>query len=272
MRDGNMRCYKSLRMLIGGTLGILILVLIFINLDVFSHLFSRSQQAAVPRTRAISFTSQAEASNNGAEVKNPDSSEALQGQQVQEVAHYTPSGWNLVSIRGIGTLQSDLQIARSGRASALISAGPTQKPYEFTAIGQQCAARGFAGRRIAFAAFLRTEGAFAGGNLWTRADNRDGFSVALDNRGNCRVRATTDWTDCRVVIDIPDSAASITYGAMLYGAGSLWIDDASIEVLDENVPVTSRARETGVGAIQHNSNDLLDEPVNLGFEDMTIRN
>lgn len=111
-----------------------------------------------------------------------------------------------------------------------------------------------------------------GGGLWVRVDDKSGFAVALDNRGSCHVASTTDWTNCNVIIDVPTNAGSITYGALLFGAGNLWIDDAHLRIADEGSPVTYPTDPAELGTIQHDVTSPLPAPANLDFEDTTKSN
>jgi hypothetical protein len=216
-------------------------------------------------------------SSRRADASHLDGGIALREQPAAETTSrsgelVTPVAWAIVSLYGKGTLRSDFEIAHGGLASALIQADPPVDPTTFTAIGQQRMADSFAGKRLKFSAFLKTKGALAGGYLWVRADDNSGLAVALDNRGSCHIAPTTDWTDCDVIIDIPSNAGSVTYGALLYGAGYLWIDDAQIEITDEGARLTGPTSPAGLGTTQHDVTNPLRAPTNLDFEDTMTSN
>ena len=74
--------------------------------------------------------------------------------------------------------------------------------------------------------------------------------IALDNMYNRFVAGNTDFTMYDIVLDIPDSASSICIGARLNGAGQIWFEGLKVEVVGNDVPVTSSD---------------LKEPTNLDF-------
>ena len=87
----------------------------------------------------------------------------------------------------------------------------------------------------------------------------------LVNRG---VTGDTDWTTHHVVLDIPDEAKVISYGVFLEGPGKVWIDDARIEVVTEEMPTTAIRRQY-LDRIPHHPIDLTTLPRiprNLDFD------
>ena len=51
---------------------------------------------------------------------------------------------------------------------------------------------------------------------------------------------TTGWKKYEIVLDVPQQATNLAYGALLDGTGEIWISDLSFETVDRNVPVTVR--------------------------------
>jgi hypothetical protein len=41
-----------------------------------------------------------------------------------------------------------------------------------------------------------------------------------------------------VVLDVPDAATGIAFGALLSGDGTLWVDDLTFEVVGKDIPTT----------------------------------
>ncbi len=66
------------------------------------------------------------------------------------------------------------------------------------------------------------------------------------------VYGTTDWQKYEIVLDVPADSRTIMFGAHLEGRGEIWIDDAQLEVVGNDVPVTTFP--------------ALDTASNLGFE------
>ena len=73
-----------------------------------------------------------------------------------------------------------------------------------------------------------------------------------------RVMGTTDWSRHAVVLDVPEAAVRLAFGALLHGTGQVWADDLTLEVVDpKEVTVTSK----GVEPITH-----AERASNLDFE------
>ena len=69
---------------------------------------------------------------------------------------------------------------------------------------------------------------------------------------------TTDWSRHAVVLDVPEAAVRLAFGALLHGTGQVWADDLTLEVVDpKEVTVTSK----GVEPITH-----AERASNLDFE------
>ena len=92
-------------------------------------------------------------------------------------------------------------------------------------------------------------------SIFVRVDDAKGNAVALDNmwfnyvgdtkdpyRLNRSLSGDNEWTTERVILDIPLEAATVSYGATLEGAGKVWIDNAHLEVVGSDTPVTAIVR------------------------------
>ena len=89
---------------------------------------------------------------------------------------------------------------------------------------QTLSAGAFAGRRLEFSAFLKTESAILGVKVWLIAVDSRGTIVA--ENGTDWLRGTLDWHPQTVVADIPAEAVAITLAFRVLGRGTLWVDRA----------------------------------------------
>lgn len=171
-----------------------------------------------------------------------------------------PDGWRITrqtdrTVYRIGVvpeMPGTAQIAcRFGRAD-----GIALEPDSFGAMMQSISSASYRGRKLALAAMIRTDDADAA-SLWMRVDQSLGqvlrFDNMLDRAGDGALRGTNDWTARRIVLDIPDNAASIHYGLLLNGYGRMWVKDLTLDEAEGDWPVTA-----GGGK-------LLSGPRNLGF-------
>jgi hypothetical protein len=67
---------------------------------------------------------------------------------------------------------------------------------------------------------------------------------------NRSIRGTTDWQRYAVVLDVAADANHLSYGLLMAdGAGTAWLDDAAVEIVDRSVPSTTMtAPGTGTAA------------------------
>jgi len=137
----------------------------------------------------------------------------------------------------------------------------------YGALVQSVVSTSFRQRRVTFSAYLRTEDAWAGAGLILHADDPDDFVVAYDgmeHRG--LIRGSTEWTRYSVALYVPSTASRIVYGAILNGAGHVWMDAAELDIGDSNAeavgPGNRRWRIDFSG-----TRDLLEAPANLDFEE-----
>ena len=149
-----------------------------------------------------------------------------------------PEGWKAAKVvRNDYEIAVDREVAHSGKASACIKS-KRSTPDEFGSFFQTIRADRFSGKRVRFSAYVRTQEAQPGAALWMRLDTQDGTTVGFDNMADRIIGGTTDWKEYQIVLDVPKAAQSIFFGLLLSGEGKAWIDDAQIQTVTKDVPVT----------------------------------
>jgi AraC-like DNA-binding protein len=129
---------------------------------------------------------------------------------------------------------------------------------DYCTVLQQFKAKNYIGKRIRFSAFIKSENVEGWGGLWMRINNTTASIIKIDNMQNRPIRGTNDWNYYAVVLDVPDTSAIINIGILLYGTGTLWINNTNFEIVDNSI------RTTDVDL----SCDLPDAPVNLSLEEV----
>lgn len=128
----------------------------------------------------------------------------------------------------------------------------------YASLMQSVLADNLTGRRVKLSATLRTEDADAA-SIWMRVDRAPGNMLRFDNmlhrKDDAALHGTQRWTECSVVLDVPQDAASVHYGLLLKGHGRAWARQFHLAPVGEDVATTA-----GVGR-------YLDRPSNLGFSD-----
>jgi hypothetical protein len=175
----------------------------------------------------------------------------------------------------------DGQVRTAGQSSATITS--LRNSSGVGALYQFAAADGLRGKRVEFSVDLRTAGVDRAANVFLRADDATGKAVAIDNMWmnydedrtkelilNRGVKGDTAWSTQHVVLDVPIEAVAVSYGVFLDGPGKVWIDNARIEVVSDEMLTTAPAPLPEHLAysrpIPIDRDTLSATPRNLGFE------
>jgi len=145
-----------------------------------------------------------------------------------------PEGW--VAIQHAGDESYDFALdsgqKRSGTQSMRIKRiGP--EPYG--TIAQILDGAPYAGKTVRLSAWIRTESIPDGRNTGAAlvlAAMRGGSFLAHDFMTRSRVRGTTDWQRYSIELKLPPATTRLELGAMLEGAGTLWVDDFEMETVE----------------------------------------
>jgi hypothetical protein len=117
----------------------------------------------------------------------------------------------------------------------------------------------FVGKRLRMSGYIRTADVAGWSGFWLRIDGaKAGDPYVFDNMSNRKIKGTTDWKLCEIIVDVPKKATNIAYGALLSGGGQLWFDNLTFEIVDESVPATIPYPK---------ENAPQNQPTNLSFED-----
>jgi hypothetical protein len=125
----------------------------------------------------------------------------------------------------------------------------------FGTLMQFISAHNYLGQRVRFRAMVRSQDVRDWAGLWMRVD-KGTQAVAFDNMQSHPIKGTNDWKLYEVVLDVPTDATSLSFGALVAGAGEVRMNHVSIEVVTSEVPTTARVSE---------GNHLSLTPVNLDF-------
>jgi hypothetical protein len=147
-------------------------------------------------------------------------------------------GW-LISGTNAGNFRvvHDREVKQAGAASARVECLVPNKAG-FGVVMQTIAADSYRGKRVRFSAAVRTRDAAGWVGLWMRVDRPNERSSSFDNMEDRPITGTTDWSRRTVVLDVAPDAADISFGLLLHGAGTAWLDSVTVELVDASVPVT----------------------------------
>lgn len=151
----------------------------------------------------------------------------------------------------------DRENVHQGKASGYLKSTMVQDIGEFATMMQQFKADRYLGKRLRLSSFIKTKGVQHFASLWMRVDSAADDVLQFDNMSNRPITGTTNWNHYAIVLDVPENSAVISFGVQLSGPGQVWMDHVVFEEVDESVPSTNLEMP----------GELLDEPVNLSFEE-----
>ncbi|QJD91283.1 transcriptional regulator [Duganella dendranthematis] len=108
----------------------------------------------------------------------------------------------------------------------------------FGMLGQTISAKSYQGKRVRFQAMIKTRDVTQWAGLLMsalRPDER--HASAFYNSQDKPIAGTNDWQLRSVTLDIPGDAATLNIGVIDGGRGQVWIDQLSLEVVGQDVPV-----------------------------------
>lgn len=178
-----------------------------------------------------------------------------------------PEGW---LIAGNQHECYDIGTDHTNRFDSLVS-GTIRSREEvengFATLMQMCSPVKYLGKRIRMSGYLRTSRLKEWSGLWLRVDVDSTF-VAFDNMHDGdidrSVKGDTDWKKYDIVVNVPENASRLAYGALLSGEGQIWFDRITFEEVDNTVPLTGITRENSFGMPAKSYGGM--QPFNLSFE------
>jgi hypothetical protein len=112
------------------------------------------------------------------------------------------------------------------------------EPTGFGALMQSIAATRYTGRRVRFSGMVAAREVTGWGGLWFRIDGPEGRTRQIDNMHDRALRQSTGWTLAEVVLDVPDDATELHFGALLSGGGALELSQPRFEETTDAIPTT----------------------------------
>jgi hypothetical protein len=158
--------------------------------------------------------------------------------QNRNIAFRLPDGFIGRGIENAYVVYSDSIEKHNGRNVSTIKA---IKPIEFATILNSVKPQKSIGQRIKYTAWVRSKDVANWAGLWLRIDPADPMrspNLGFDNMSNRPIKGTKEWTKYEIVLDVPEGAASIVYGALLDGNGQIWVDSMDINITDKLTPRT----------------------------------
>jgi hypothetical protein len=180
---------------------------------------------------------------------------------ITQVFATVPTGWVFRSYTEKSyKMYMDKATLRNGKAVPTIkSVKEVKNQAGYANLSQSFLSAKYKGQRIRMSGYMRTQNVTGWAAFWLRADKYSINNHSFDNMQDRQISATNDWTKYDIVLDIPDSATKLDFGAMLIGNGQIWVDNITFEIVDKSVSLT------GDGNFFENKFMHL-EPIDLNFD------
>ena len=102
----------------------------------------------------------------------------------------------------------------------------------------------YLGKRIRMTGYMMSKDVTNWAGFWLRVDQAGSQQfLSFDNMQDRPVKGNTDWNKYSIVLDVPNNASNIAFGALLAGTGQIWFDNPQFEVVDSSVPTTGFKRQ-----------------------------
>lgn len=135
-----------------------------------------------------------------------------------------------------------------------------EKINGFGTLMQQCKPNKYLGKRVKMSGYVKSENVSGWSGLWVRVDQSNSdVPLSFDNMHDRPITGTTDWKKYEIILDVPNNASLIAFGALLSGTGQIWFDKLSFEIVDDNYKTT--------GSVNGKKIMTIEEPSNLDFEE-----
>jgi len=145
-----------------------------------------------------------------------------------------PTGWfvpPMVAQAGFAVKLVD-QGCHGGTRCAMMTGVANHPDNIFGNLTQTLPAGGYTLRHIRLRAAIRVQGGQTRAQMWLRLDRADNSMAFLENMSSRPVTAS-EWNDYDIETNVAGDVSRIVFGVMLFGGGTAWVDDVSLDILGE---------------------------------------
>ncbi len=168
-----------------------------------------------------------------------------------------PAGWFLTGSKPESYRTGVERNAAHGEPSAYLTS-VQGKTDGFGTLMQSIQAANYAGKRVRLRASVESKEVGQWAGVWMRVDR--GQTIAgFDNMQRRAITGTQAWRPYDVVLDVPADATGISFGVLLTGAGEVWMNNVTFEVVGRETEVTGSGLESRPAPAV--------TPVNLNFRE-----
>lgn len=153
---------------------------------------------------------------------------AIPMDEQQVVAQSTTKGWFISGDNPDGYMVgTDKAVLHNKLASGFIRS-KRDGTKGFGTLMQQTGIRKYAGSKLVLTAYIKAKNVKGWSGLWARLDDTDSQVLWFDNMQNRPIKGTTDWKKYDIKFDVPQNSATLSFGVLLAGPGTVWINNAAL--------------------------------------------
>ncbi len=161
-------------------------------------------------------------------------------------------GWRKIDKSNSYEMKIEKNGGQDGKNCATIKS-IRRKISGYGALSQSINADKYHYTKVRFSGYIKTQDVKGEASFWMRVDGKSSNAspIISDSMHDRSIKGSTAWSKYEIVLEVPYSARSISYGAMLRGTGQFWFDNLNLESVPDSIKTTNRS----------------DAPKNLDFEE-----
>ena len=181
-----------------------------------------------------------------------------------------PTGW----LKGGDPEKYEMGVEKGvgpkGKNAGTIKSLKSDIEEDFATLMQNFRPGTYLGKRVRMSGIMKTKNVSAWAGFWFRVDPNLGFDNMHDGKKDVSIGGTNDWKEYSVVVDVPEGATNIAFGALMAGTGQMWFTNVKFEIVDKSVQTTGfgqvEMEDEGDSDMKNMRASDSSEPVNLDFE------
>jgi hypothetical protein len=139
-----------------------------------------------------------------------------------------PEGYN------IGTEKN----AERNKSVGFIKSVKPIKTDKFGTIMQSFIPDEYLGKRVKLTGYIKSDGVKDWAGMWFRIDGESYKLLGFDNMQDRPIKGTTAWKKYEIVLDVPKESKGISFGVLLAGPGTVWLDNLNFQIVAKDIPQT----------------------------------
>lgn len=144
-----------------------------------------------------------------------------------------PTGWGRAGSHPSSYTMCFDSVAGQDGKSVLTMQSNEEYIDGFGTLMQNFLADKYLGKRIMLTGYMKSNDVKEWAGFWMRVDEKGSDQpLAFDNMQERPITGTTPWKKYEIILDVPQRATNIAFGALLSGTGQIWFEKLDIQEVD----------------------------------------